>query len=236
MKTLHFLKKVPSNNIYFRIKNLLETNKKNFLYTFSLDERFKNFVYKSRGIKSFNPKTFDTSVLSPLKNFQSKNIEISNDDNKFCISSKDKIPNGSLFTGLSIIQNTNEKNLPIFFTDHFIFLDRCFIEFLLKEFEISKLYFNFSQDKELVLLEVIDIKENIVYIKKYCSLLQLEESLRKITAKEDNLFYISKNEKQELIGSIGVFKICDIDDGKIYDEIYSFLLPIGIEKEDIIIL
>lgn len=236
MKTLHFLKKVPSNNTYFRIKNLIETNKKNFLYTFSLDERFKKFIYKSKGIKSFDSKCFDISKLSPLKNFQSKNIEILNDENKFCISSAFKIPNGSLFTGISIIQNMNEKNLPIFFTDHFNFLDRCFIEFLLKEFETSKLYFNFSQDKELVLLEVMDIKENIVYIKKYCSLLQLEESLSKITAKEDNLFYISKNEKQELISNIGVFKIYDTEEGKIYDEIYSFLLPIGIEKEDIIIL
>jgi hypothetical protein len=236
MNTYYFLKNINVNAIYPHIKKVVDSNDKKFLYTFSLENRFKNFIYKSRGIKTFY-QILDTSNLTPLKNFQSKNIQILHDCNKICISSKDKIPNGNLFTGLSIIQSFNEKNLPIFLTDNFNFLDRSFIEFLNKEFDTTKLYFNFREDKELVILEIKDIKENVVFIKKYCSILQLEEALRKITAKEDNIFYFSKNENIHCpVTSLGVYKIYDIEDGKIYDEIYSFLLPINIYKSDLIVL
>ena len=219
-------------------KNLNDENFINFT-KFSLDLRFRNILYNYNSIKRFDPSVLQKSNVKEIPEFKSNNIGIYKDNFKYIIKSKkpELVPCGNLVTALSIIDNTNHSNLPIFLYDDFTVQDLSFAKFLNDEFSSLKMFFNFNNDLQFHTLKICEIDRNAIYIKKFCTADQLENSLEKINYNFDDYYHCYKRNIFLKDTLLCYYHLIDTDN---YDSKFrndeEFLMPKSLNVGDFLIL
>ncbi len=201
----------------------------------SLEPRFKNLLYKYNKIKYFDEKILLTGDAKMYQDFKSNNLSIKYDNYKYLITSKDNIVSGNLYIALSILSTKNEKNKPIFLMDHFNISDITYMKHLNEEFSSLKLYFNLTYDYQVIPFKVEEIDEYNIYIKKYCSQQQLENSLDKINLKYDT-FYTFKSDSSEYKDTLlRYYNIIDVEEG-LYLQGKDYIFPKSLDVNQFVFL
>lgn len=220
---MYFSRGLKVSPFYYSI--LPKIKDSNFcLSKLSLEPRFKNLLYKSNNIKHFNEKNILNHEFKIYQDFKSNNISINYDKYKYLITSKNNIVSGNLYTALSIISLKSEDHKPIFLMDHFNVSDITYMNFLKDDFSSLKLYFNLTYDCQVIPFRVEEIDEYNIYIKKYCSQEQLENSLDKINLKYDTYYTFKNNSMEYKDTLLRYYNVIDIDEG-LYLQGKDYMFP-----------
>jgi hypothetical protein len=211
-------------------------NSSNFcLSRISLEPRFKNILYKYNNIKPFNENILLKNDVKEFQDFKSNNISIKYDKYKYIITSKDSIVSASIYTALSILNFKVDDNKPIFLMDHFNSSDITYMKMLIEDFSSLKLYFNLSNDQQLIPIKVENIDDENIYIKKYCTQQQLEVSLEKINVKYDTYYTFVNNSVIYKDTLLRYYNIVDIED-PLYFKDKEYIFPKSIDVGNFLFL
>jgi hypothetical protein len=210
--------------IYPIFNSLVSKINSTCLSRISLEPKFKNLLYKYNNVKYFDENVLSRENVKDFIDFKSNNINIEYDKFKYIITSKDSIVSSSIYTSLSILNLKVDDNKPIFLMDHFNISDITYMKMLNDDFPSLKLYFNLTYDYQLIPFKVEDIDEENIYIKKYCSQEQLENSLDKINLKYDTYYIFVNNSTNYKDTLLRYYNIIDVEEG-LYLQGKDYIFP-----------
>lgn len=232
---LYFSRGLNVSSLYNTLVPKIIKNDAINLHKMSLEYRFRELLYKYNQVKFFDKEALFCNKLKPYSDFKSNNIFIDYDNYKYIITSKNSSVSGNLYTALSIIYLKNEHNKPVFLMDNFNITDLSYMKYLNDEFSDMKLYFNLNQDYQVNIFKVEDFETGKIYIRKYCTHSQLENSLEKINIKFDTFYTFKDNNVEYKDTLLKYYNVVDVETNNTFrDE--EFLLPKDLNKNNFVVL